>query len=350
VPAGEPVTFVVQAAGGQLGYQWYRDDVPIAGGNASSYTLAATGIADTGARFRVIVSNAAGAVSSNSAFLVVSSVGVGTPTTILTQPSGVAVTAGQPATFSVAAAGESLGYQWQRNGADIPGATDSSYTLGAPAMVDHGAEFRVVVSGAGGIVTSDAAVLIVNPGGAPTAVILSPAVGKLYRAGQAIKFKGTATDPQEKKLPASAFSWRVDFHHASQVDPVLPETPGKKAGSFRVPHEGDTSTDVWYRIQLTVTDSTGLSSTTFRDVRPQTATVTVNASSPGLSFTLDGSPLPAPQSFEAVVGMKRTLAAAASQVVDGVTYTFRKWSKGKRPEFSFVVPPRDQTLELTYLA
>jgi hypothetical protein len=327
-----------------------RNDMPIPGANAPSYTLATTSIADTGVRFRVVVSNAAGSVSSNSAFLVVSVVGAGTPTAIVTQPSDVIVLAGQPAMFSVEASGESLIYQWQRNGADIPGANGSSYTLDSPAMIDHGAEFRVVVSGAGGTVASEAAALIVNPSGAPTAIILSPKTGKLYRAGQAIKFKGMATDPQEKKLPASAFSWRVDFHHDDHLHPFLQDTPGKKAGSFRVPREGEQSANVWFRIHLTVIDSTGLRSTTFRDVHPQTATITVNANHPGLHFRLDGPPLDAPQSFEAVVGMKRTLGADASQVVDGVNYSFQRWSQSRKPDFTFVVPARDKTLEVLYAA
>jgi hypothetical protein len=348
VPPGVPATFSVLASGAQLSYQWLVDEVPVAGANGPSYTLANATLADTGSRIRVVVSNPGGSITSNAAFLVVSLVGAGTPTQIVMQPADVAVVAGAPATFTVDATGESLAYQWQRNGNDIPGATGTSYTLDSATMIDHGAEFRVVVSGAGGTVTSDPAALIVTPGDGPVVSILAPATSKLYKAGQVIKFKGAATDPQDGKLPAGAFSWRVDFHHEDHLHPFMPNTPGKKAGAFRVPREGEQSANVWYRIHLTVTDSSGLSSTTFRDVHPRTVNVTVNANHPGLVFRLDGPPVPAPMTFQAVVGMKRTLGADASQLVDGVSYTFEKWSQSRKPDFTFTVPAKDKTFEVVY--
>jgi hypothetical protein len=306
---------------------------------------------DNLARFRVVVSGAGGgSVTSNAATLTVTAVGdTPTPPGIVSQPESVTVTAGQPATFTVAATGASLAYQWQRNGLDIPGATGASYTLDAAGTVDHGALFRVVVSGATGTTTSDAATLIVNPAGGPSAVIKSPAAGKLYKAGQTIKYKGVATDPQDGKLKPSAFSWRVDFHHDEHLHPFIQDTPGKAGGSFKVPREGETSANVWYRIHLTVTDSSGLTTTTFTDVHPRTVNLTLNASHPGLRVNLDGPPVNAPLTFAAVVGMKRTLGADATQIVDGASYTFQKWSKGRKPDFSFVVPAKDQAFTATYV-
>lgn len=93
--------------------------------------------------------------------------GGATAPTIQTQPQAVAVTAGQPATFTVAAGGDApLSYQWQRDGVAIAGATAASYTLPAAAAADTGANFRVVVSNAAGSATSDAATLTVTAVGA----------------------------------------------------------------------------------------------------------------------------------------------------------------------------------------
>jgi hypothetical protein len=270
------------------------------------------------------------------------------PTAIGQQPAPVTVPVGAPATFGVEATGASLTYQWQRNGLDIPGATESIYTIPAVTTADLGAEFRVVVSGAGGTVTSAAAPLVITQNGAPTAVIVAPATTLLYKAGQAVKFRGAATDPQDGKLKASAFSWRVDFHHDDHLHPFLQDTPGKKGGSFRVPREGETSANVWYRVHLTVTDSSGLSTTTFRDVFPRTVNVTINASHPGLSVNLDGPPVLTPHTFEAVVGMRRTISADAAQVVDGVSYAFKNWNKSRKAEFVYTVPARDDALLVTY--
>jgi hypothetical protein len=83
--------------------------------------------------------------------------------TISQQPASQTVTVGQPATFSVVAAGTNpLSYQWQQNGNNIPGATSSSYTTPATLLSDTGSHFRVVVSNSAGFVTSSDATLTVT--------------------------------------------------------------------------------------------------------------------------------------------------------------------------------------------
>jgi len=84
---------------------------------------------------------------------------------INTQPAGQTVNVGQAATFGVVAAGTPpLTYQWQKNGADITGATSASYTTPATIIADTGEMFRVVVSNSAGNATSNSASLTVNPG------------------------------------------------------------------------------------------------------------------------------------------------------------------------------------------
>jgi hypothetical protein len=87
----------------------------------------------------------------------------GVAPTISQQPADVSVSAGQPASFSVVATGDTpLAYQWQRGGADIAGATAATYTLAAAAAGDNGAVFRVVVGNGTGNATSSAATLTVT--------------------------------------------------------------------------------------------------------------------------------------------------------------------------------------------
>lgn len=86
---------------------------------------------------------------------------------ITSQPAGKAVTVGQTATFSVAASGTPApGFQWQRNGANIGGATGASYTTSATVIGDNGVTFRCVVSNSAGSVTSNSATLTVTGGSA----------------------------------------------------------------------------------------------------------------------------------------------------------------------------------------
>ena len=85
------------------------------------------------------------------------------PPTITTQPSSQAVTAGQTATFSVAATGTSpMTYQWQKNGTAVSGATSSSYTTPAETTTDNNAQITVVVTNSAGNATSNSSTLTVN--------------------------------------------------------------------------------------------------------------------------------------------------------------------------------------------
>lgn len=71
VEAGDGVTFTITASGtGTLAYQWLKNSVPISGKTSASLTLAAAQASDAG-DYSVIVTNAAGSVTSNAATLTV---------------------------------------------------------------------------------------------------------------------------------------------------------------------------------------------------------------------------------------------------------------------------------------
>jgi hypothetical protein len=104
VTAGQTATFSVMASGtAPLNYQWQKNNANIGGATAASYTTPATIAGDTGAKFDVVVSNAAGSIASSMATLTVNAAAVAP--TITTQPANQTVNAGQTATFSVTAAG-----------------------------------------------------------------------------------------------------------------------------------------------------------------------------------------------------------------------------------------------------
>ncbi len=84
------------------------------------------------------------------------------PASITTQPSGVEVTEGDSATFSVVAeGGGSLTYQWFKNDEAIEGATGQTLVIEAASTGDAGA-YNVVVTNDGGSDTSDVALLEVQ--------------------------------------------------------------------------------------------------------------------------------------------------------------------------------------------
>lgn len=93
-----------------------------------------------------------------------------------TQPADVSIEIGQPATFTVAAIGDApLSYQWQRNQADIAGATAASYTVTSAALRDSGAKFRAIAKNPEGVATSNEARLTVTESSAMASITLQPA-------------------------------------------------------------------------------------------------------------------------------------------------------------------------------
>jgi glucose/arabinose dehydrogenase len=271
--------------------------------------------------------------------------------TITTHPSSQTVPTGGTATFTVAASGTPpLSYQWQRNGVDIPGATSASYTLSGVTTADNGATFRARVTNSFGSVTSNSATLTVTANQAPSATITQPAVGTLYSGGQTVTYAGTGTDPEQGTLPASAFTWQVDFHHASHVHPFIPPTSGETGGSFVVPTVGHTESDVWYRVILTVRDSAGLTSTVVRDIQPRKVDLSLWTSPAGLSIRLDSQPQGTPLTVTGVVGIERTLEAPSPQTIGGTTYEFDRWSDGGARVHTISTPTTNTTYTAFYRA
>ena len=129
---GTTATFTVAASGTGLSYQWqYRTsasgawkDSTASSGKTSAYTVNAR-TAINGYQYRCKVSNSAGTVYSSIVTLTVAAM-----PTITTQPSSVIAADGTKATFTIAASGPDLQYQWQYRASSYSAWTDSTATSG----------------------------------------------------------------------------------------------------------------------------------------------------------------------------------------------------------------------------
>lgn len=274
---------------------------------------------------------------------------VNTIPAIVTHPSNVTVSAGQPASFSVTATGTApLTYQWQRNNVNIAGATASTYTI-ANTQPSHAGSYRVIVTNAAGSATSNAATLTVTTfNAAPVATITTPATGTLYRGGDVINFSGDATDAEDGTLPASAFTWLVHFHHDTHHHDGPPIASGVKNGSFTIPTSGEVADNVWYRLYLIVTDSQGLKDTVQRDILPRKSTINLATQPAGLQVTLDGQPVTTPTSDLSVEGIQRTIGVVSPQTSGGITYEFDRWLHGGTATQTISTPVDDITYTAVY--
>jgi uncharacterized protein (TIGR02145 family)/uncharacterized repeat protein (TIGR02543 family) len=187
---GQPATFSVAANGTDITYQWQEDTVSITNATSASFPISSATYADSGSKYRCVVSNTKGSVTSSFAILSVSKKIIAPA--ITTQPSDQAVTVGQPVTFSVSATGTNITYQWQRDSVNISGANSTSYQITSSALADNGKSFRCVITNTAGVVTSRSAILTVGQNITPVSISQQPQP-QIVRLGQTAMFTVTAT-------------------------------------------------------------------------------------------------------------------------------------------------------------
>ncbi|MCO4330026.1 immunoglobulin domain-containing protein [Staphylococcus hyicus] len=137
------------------GYQWKKDGEDITSATSATYTKQSVLPSDAGSYTCVVSGEAGTSVTSDAATVTVNALPV-----ITQQPSGQTVNEGGNINLEVTATG-ATGYQWKKDGSDIPSATNDTYSKSGALPADAGS-YTCVVTGAGGAVTSNAAVVTVN--------------------------------------------------------------------------------------------------------------------------------------------------------------------------------------------
>lgn len=191
--------------------------------------------------------------------------------------------------------------------------------------------------------------LTISVGTAPTATINAPTDGLTFRAGDVIAFNGDATDPEDGTLPASAFTWNVDFLHEGHVHPGQVVT-GAKNGTLVIPTSGhDFNGNTRYRITLTVIDANGLTNSTSVTVWPQKVNLSFDTVPGGLTLYLDGIAKTAPFTYDTLIGFTHNVEAR-DQNSNNTNYTFSSWSDGGAQTHNLIVPSTAQSYTATFNA
>jgi glucose/arabinose dehydrogenase len=246
--------------------------------------------------------------------------------------------------------GGPLSYSWDLNAdgtfGDATGPT-ASYTYTA-AGVYH-PSLRVTDDQG----TSDTASVTVTAGNtAPTGVIDTPTSSLTWKVGERINFSGHATDPQEGTLPASALSWSLILHHCFTPTDchthLIQTLNGVSTGSFTAP---DHSYPCWLELQLSATDSGGLTSATSVRLDPKTVVLTFKTNPAGLvlsDLVVNEAPRTTPFSLTVVVGSANSVSAPSPQQFKKSTYFFTAWSDGGAQSHTITAPAVSTAYTATY--
>ena len=285
VTAGSSVTFTAAASGTPTPtYQWRKNGTNIAGATSSSYSIASVVAGDAGT-YSVVATNSAGSATSNNATLTVN------PATsapvFTTQPTSQTVTAGTSVTFTGAASGTPTPtYQWRKDGTNISGATNGSYTIANVATSDAGT-YTLVATNSAGSATSNGATLTVNaaPPTTTAPTITTQPTSQTATAGTSVTFTGAASGN-----PAPTYQWRKDGSDIS----------GATSSSFTIASVASSDAGTY---TLVATNSAGSATS-------NGATLTVSAASPPPSVAPAITTQPTSQT--ATVGATAAFTAGAS--------------------------------------
>lgn len=154
--AGQSAQFNVGAIGTDpLYYQWRHGATNVPGANQPILFIQPVQERHAG-MYSVVVSNAAGTVTSSGANLTVV-----VPITITSQPQSLSEKTNARVTFSVGVTGSSPIYRWMRNGTNVPGGINSTLVLNNVRPESAGL-FNVRVSNFAGSQLSSNAILYVG--------------------------------------------------------------------------------------------------------------------------------------------------------------------------------------------
>ncbi len=164
----------------------------------------------------------------------------------------------------------------------------------------------------------------------PTPTIDTPSSSFTWKVGDVINFSGSATDPEDGTLPASALTWVIRIKHCDPADPTschyhpIQTLTGVSSGSFTAP---DHEYPSFLQFDLTATDSNGATGTATVLLSPQTVDLTLASNPTGLTlgFNLDSGT--APLTRTVIIGSTNSISAP-DQSAGGTSYTFSSWSDG----------------------
>jgi len=183
----------------------------------------------------------------------------------------------------------------------------------------------------------------------PTARIIAPATGTLWQPGDPITFAGSAGDAQDGTLPASGLSWTITLQHCADGGGChahpLQDLTGVAGGSFPAP---DHEYPSYVELQLTATDSGGLSDSATLRLDPRTVDLSFTSEPAGLGLTVGPTSQVTPFTRRVIAGSRNSVSAPTPQTLAGTDYQFASWSDGGAASHDLTAPTSAATYTARY--
>ncbi len=238
---GGNVAYAISASGANnLTYQWQidmgsgfenlMDDATYSGTNTTQLTVTAPATSLNMTSYRCVVAgdNADDATSDAVTLEVTSLVN------ITAQPVNTEALIGEQAILSVAASGDNINYQWQKDGINISGATSSDLTISSSSKQDEGMYQCVISNGCNSITSTEVTLSVCEP-----VSISSQPQDETINVGESVTFDVTAEGDNV------SYQWQkdgVDISGANTGTLSIASVQLSDAGSYTCSVTGDCGT------------------------------------------------------------------------------------------------------------
>jgi gliding motility-associated-like protein len=245
VCTGDSALFSVAATGTGLTYQWRKGTVDILGATNDTLIIFPVSISDAALDYNVVIS---GTCAPNDTSINVS-LTVNAAPIIITEPVNQTACVGDSVSFTVAASGTGLTFQWRKGIVNIIGETNDTLTIDPVSITDAALNYNVVVTGTCSSDTSTFVSLILN--NAP--VIITEPLNQTACVGDSVSFTVAATGT------GLTYQWRIgivaiigETNDTLTIDPV---SITDAALNYNVVVMGACANDTSINVSLTVNEA-----------------------------------------------------------------------------------------------
>jgi glucose/arabinose dehydrogenase/PKD repeat protein len=217
-------------------------------------------------------------------------------------------------------AGDTISYAWDLDGDgefDDSSASQPTWTYTQDGTVTA----RLRVTDTHGASSIDAVTITVG-NMKPSAVIETPTPGTLWKVGDVIAYRGSATDTQDGTLAPSALVWTLTMQHCPSTCHAheIETFNGVSSGNFTAP---DHEYPSYLELKLTATDSGGLTDTQTIRLDPRTVNINMASSPTNMTLGLNQTTGRAPFTRTVIQGSRNTISAPNQK-----NHHFTSWSDG----------------------
>ncbi|NOK59939.1 MAG: hypothetical protein GFH27_549291n131 [Chloroflexi bacterium AL-W] len=218
-----------------------------------------------------------------------------------------------------------LSYWWDfGDGTEVVRSDDPSmtYTYATPGQYVA----QVVVRNTSDVESEATDMVVEVTNELPVPVIEQPTDDTVFRVGETLTLRGSATDPEDETLDDTTLSWSVSLYDGEQSYPVLSSTNGNDV-RFEAPALPSlaVAANCSMEIQLTATDSQGATRTVSQTLRPSLVDVAFATEPAGLELVVDGTSITTPQSVTSWEGHVFDVEAISQQAGEGQWLGFAGW-------------------------